>query len=652
MQSSSNSYQHTEQGENSATRAPAAAVDAIMARLGLARESDEPGGDTPKLARDLTDPSWKIRMQATQKLGKMGKQAPLELLLVALNDQHSSVRAAAARALGRNLRPAAASALVKALSDDEWVVRAEAALALGQIGERAHVEPLLAATHDRDAAVRAAAYRALSEISAEQALEQFNTALQDDDWSVREAATLALDRQNRQSALPPLLDACLDKDPMVRRAAEMILRRLHQESSTPQLPPSDSFTQWLERIRSPQSYLESREEQFAGMSIYSWHGQGSTLLTDASPRGKGRRQRLSALCNWSRKIAHLAEGLLAAALIACLLIAWLVIASQERTMPAQVGSSNASPAITIYRGHDSSVEQVAWAPDGQTMASADTRGTIHIWQARTGHTLQTYPHLGRVLALTWSSIDILLIAYAEPDQSLQVQQYSLGAVPSIELLFQQTGLAAVPSAAAWASDKQTLAFDAGDGVVRIWNIAANHLINSFQEKHTQYTELSWAPGNTQIAALSATGQLQVWNADTGQHITTLTNTQSATLVLWITSSQKESELFFTGMNGAIMRWWYNASGQGQKVFPFLTKPVYNIANISYASVSALALSPDKTQLLLATSDGLVQARDAQSGNPIYIYTGHSAQVNDITWGPDGQHIATASMDTTVQIWQE
>lgn len=659
MQSSSNQspHQHGDPleklAESSSTRAPASAIDAIMARLGLARESDEPAGDALTLARDLADPSWKIRIQATQKLGKIGKQAPLELLLVALNDPHGSVRAAAARALGRNPRPAAVSALVKALGDEEWVVRAEAALALGRMGERDPLEALLAATRDQDAAVRAAAHRALGEIGTENVLEPLDMALQDEDWSVRETATLALGRLDEQEALPALLDAHRDRDPAVRRAAETILQQFHPESFASLPPPSDSFAQWLERIRSPQRYLASSEEQFAGTSIYTWHGQGRAPLARSITQGKVRSQKqLSTLFNWSRKLAHLAEGLLAAVLIAFLLVAWLVISSQTRTTPVQVGSNHASPAFTTYRGHDSSVADLAWSPDGQTIASADIRGTVRVWQASTGHTLQTYPHLGKVLALTWSSLNILLVAYAEPNQSLQVQQYTIDPYPSIALLFQQTNLAAIPSVAAWASDNQTLAFDAGDGVVRIWNVAANLNITSFQEKHAQYTELSWSPDNNQVAALTATGQLQLWDAYTGQHIATLANDQSATLVIWVASSQKSCELLFTSSNGTIMRWWYNYSSQGQKVSPFLTKQVYNIASISYLSVSALALSPDKTQLLLATSDGLVQARDALSGNPIYIYTGHSAQVNDIRWGPDRQHIATASMDTTVQIWQE
>lgn len=649
--------EHILSGAESATnRAPAPAVNAIMARLGLARECDEPGGDTTRLARDLTDPSWRVRVQTTQKLGKMGKQAPLELLLVALSDEEGSVRAAAARALGRNPRPAALAGLVKALEDMEWVVRAEAALALGQMGTLAPLEPLLAAARDSDASVRAAANRALGLVGAEHALEPLDAALQDEDWSVREAATLALGQLDGEDVLPSLLNARLDQDPTVRKAAETSLQHISSQPFPWTPPPSDTFAQWLERIRYPQAYRAASEEQppaFAGRSVYTWQGQSRTSPAAARVK-ETRQQRLRALVTWSRKISHLAEGLLAAALMVCLIVAWLIIATQPRTTPVQLGSNNASLALTTYREHDSSVKQVVWAPDGQTIASADVRGTVCLWRASTGRTLQCYPNSGSVLALTWNSADTLLAAYAEPDQALQVQEYSFDSRPARQLLFQQTNLPGIPSAAAWSTDGATLAFDTGDGLVRIRNIMLSLDITSFQEKHNRYTELAWSADSTQLAALSADGQLQIWNTLTGQHITTLENDQLASIAIWASSNQDSgsSELLFDNTDGAIMRWWYNANSQTQEIYPFLSEKSYNIANISYLSISDLALSPDGSQLLLATSDGIVQARDSLTGNIIYIYTGQSAQVNDIAWSPDGQHIATASMDTTVQIWQE
>jgi WD40 repeat protein len=53
--------------------------------------------------------------------------------------------------------------------------------------------------------------------------------------------------------------------------------------------------------------------------------------------------------------------------------------------------------------------------------------------------------------------------------------------------------------------------------------------------------------------------------------------------------------------------------------------------------------------------------DALTGGHVYTYRGHTdyypghytsgAGVNSVAWSPDGRQIATASSDTTVQVWQ-
>jgi WD40 repeat protein len=626
-------------------RAPSPAINAILGRLGLARESDEPEGNEAKLARDLTDPSWTVRVEATQRLGKIGKQAPLALLLVALSDQKDSVRAAAARALGRNPRPAAISALVKALEDAVWVVRAEAALALGTMEELAPLEPLLVATHDPDAAVRAAAITALGELGAASARELLNAALQDDDWSVREAATLALANLDEQAALPPrhTLNRHLNGDPVQPQATETDLPQLSAPDSTSSLPPSASFARWLERIEAFQEQLTASEELADPADAPARTETTSASRSSASSK---RLHHATVLRKWPLKLTHLAKGLLIALLIVGLLIAWFVIATRPSTPQRKVGSG----AFTIYHGHMSSVTKAVWAPDGQTIASADTRGTVSIWQANTGHTLLTYPQRGTALALIWNSSSTLLVAYGEPNRSLQVQELTIGTTPPVQMIFQRTNLPGVPSVAAWSVNQQTLAFDTGDGSVEVWNVSANLNLATFQEPHTRCAELLWSPDTPVLAMLSTTGQLQVWDIYTWQNIASLANNQSATSAIWISSSHDGGSMFFVTPDGTIMKWHY---GQGsQTVTPFLTTQTYNAANINGLTLSDIALSPDGIQLLLATSDGSVQARDAISGNLIYLYQGHSAPVNDIEWSLDSRHIATASQDTTAQIWQE
>ncbi len=306
---------------------------------------------------------------------------------------------------------------MKVLEDPVWVVRAEAALALGTMEEFAPLEPLLVATHDPDAAVRAAAITALGELGAASARELLNAALQDDDWSVREAATLALANLDEQAELPPrhALDRHLNGDPVQPQATETDLQQLSAPDSTSSLPPSASFARWLERIEAFQEQLTASEKLADPADAPARTETTSASRSSASSK---RLHHTTASRKWPLKITHLAEGLLIALLIVGLLIAWFVIATRPSTLQRKVGSGS-SGAFTTYHGHMSSVTKAVWAPDGQTIASADTRGTVSIWQASTGHTLLTYPQRGTALALIWNSSSTLLVAYGEvrPHQS-------------------------------------------------------------------------------------------------------------------------------------------------------------------------------------------------------------------------------------------
>ena len=633
------------------TLAPASAVNALMGRLGLARTQDEPDEDESVLTANLADPSWIVRVSAVQKLGKMGKQAPLGLLLAAIRDEQSGVRVAAARALSRNTRQAAIAALVAALEDREWLVRAEATLALGEMRELAPLAPLLAALEDKDATVRASAAKALGETNSEKALEPLNAALQDEDWSVREAATLALIQLELegQPSIPPLLNARMDRDPAVREAAETGLLHIYPDIISVPPPPSDSLAHWLERIEFPHS------ASLVNTSLTTHSLQKKKQQDNAHAANKRRGTKAP---RWSHKAMNAAEGVLAAVIITSLFIVWLAIETQPRSTQGQASPNNSHDiTFTTYREHNSEVKKAAWSPDGQDIASTDIRGTVLIWQASTSKTLMMYSQRGTILALTWAGANEVLVAYAETNKELQVVELILSSESMVQqtpIIFQQSNLSATPTAAAWSSDKQTptLAFDTGDGSIQISNVVTGQLVTTIHEKHTLYNELAWSPDNNQLAALSTTGLLEIWDTYTGLPIVNLTDNHLASFAVWISGGHYQSGVLLVDSSSTLLEWSYSYGRKSQKISTFLAQQMYNFANTADLFISDLAISPDSSQLLLATSDGLVQTRDMRTGNLLYLYADHSAQVNDIEWSPNGQHIATASRDTTVRVWQE
>ncbi|HET8846686.1 MAG TPA: HEAT repeat domain-containing protein, partial [Ktedonobacteraceae bacterium] len=623
------------------TRAPASAVNAIMGRLGLARESDEPKGDEEMLARALVDPSRTVRIEAAQKLGKMGKQTPLELLLLALRDEESSVRTAAARALARNPRQAAIPALVSALEDPEWIVRAEAARALGSLPMSTPLEALLPIAQDKDPAVRSAAIWALRDFEAEHILEPLNVALQDEDWSVRETAALALSQIGERTAIPALLNARMDSDLLVRSAAEEGLQQRYPEFSETPPQPSDCFSSWLERTDYPHKHEDARTS--------------NSSRSDTQPPKEARAyvfhpisklKNLPVLTRWPRTLERLAEGLLATFILTSLLASWFLIA----TWPRQALLSNQSPpstAFTTYRAHNSSVDQLAWSPDGMAIASVDSRSTLRVWSASSGQTFITYPQQGRALALTWMKPTIALVVYAKPDKALQVVAFNIGLGAPIQMLFQQSNLPGIPEVAAWSSDGETLAFDTGEGPIQIWNVFKNRLLTTIKNSPTYYTRIFWSPDKKQLATISMSGWLQIWDASTGKDVVNLAGSQQVHIATWVVYDQRSTCMLFVNSNGEVVRW--EPKEGSTALDALIPQGTYNLANTSNLSVEALSISPNSEQLTMATSDGIVQARDSTTMGLIDIYRGHSAQVNTVEWSPDGRYIATGSSDTTVQV---
>ena len=67
-------------------------------------------------------------------------------------------------------------------------------------------------------------------------------------------------------------------------------------------------------------------------------------------------------------------------------------------------------------------------------------------------------------------------------------------------------------------------------------------------------------------------------------------------------------------------------------------------------VYAVAWSPNGKRIASASRDTTAQVWDATNGGHVYTYTGHTNSVNAVAWSSDGKYIASASWDKTVQVW--
>ena len=67
-------------------------------------------------------------------------------------------------------------------------------------------------------------------------------------------------------------------------------------------------------------------------------------------------------------------------------------------------------------------------------------------------------------------------------------------------------------------------------------------------------------------------------------------------------------------------------------------------------VNDVAYSPDGTILASASADHTAKLWDAASGKKLFTLKGHTDQIWAVAFSPDGKHLATASWDGTAKIW--
>jgi len=163
------------------------------------------------------------------------------------------------------------------------------------------------------------------------------------------------------------------------------------------------------------------------------------------------------------------------------------------------------PRIIAELQHNSSVNAVAFSPDGRKVATASYDNTARLWDVETGKQIQRLEHDGSVYGVAFSP-DGKKLATASSDSSARLWDVRTG--KQLQRLEHDRSVNAV----AFSPDGQKLATASHDRTARLWDVGTGKQLQRLEHDRS-VNAVAFSPDGQKLATASDDKTACIWTLD-------------------------------------------------------------------------------------------------------------------------------------------
>lgn len=295
---------------------------------------------------------------------------------------------------------------------------------------------------------------------------------------------------------------------------------------------------------------------------------------------------------------------------------------------------------TVYWGPG-----ISYSPDGTEIAEGSADGYVTIFDAADGRLLRRF----RV------AMEAPIVQYNPAGTRLAVSTGSDGLGHEVVIVDPLTGTtllrtrpaAGDPADLVFSRDGSILYFASGGTVVR-WDL------------RTDRARMLASPAHGGVGI-----GLGLWSVALSPDGRRLAVAGSAGVALLNSSSGRVLAIRHSGWE-----WWIGFSPNGRQLgvaeaapLPSFTtagsllllnartlRPVRTLLRLDGDAPTAFAFTPDGTRMAFGTNEGQAGVYDLRSGNELVSFPGHTTNIWQVAFSPDGREVTTAAGDGSTSIW--
>jgi Tol biopolymer transport system component len=290
------------------------------------------------------------------------------------------------------------------------------------------------------------------------------------------------------------------------------------------------------------------------------------------------------------------------------------------------------PSASLRAESPSSVESVAFSPDGHLLAAGTKNKTVHVWDLIKGTELKIVKgHQSFINTVAFSHDGTRLASSGGEDQTVKVWDVQTG-----KELLSLKGHGNWTAGVAFSPDDKLLATTGEDRTVKLWNAETGAELKTLKGHTSWLWGVAFSPSGDVLASASGDHTIKLWNVTTGAEIRTLTGHTDRVRNLAFSPDGKR--LVSCGWDSTV-RIWDADTGRELRTLKGHTGFTLNAA-----------FSPDGEYVASCSTDRSVRLWEVATGQECVLFLGHGDGIAAVAFSPDGSRLASGSADQTIKVW--